>query len=212
MKIPKEVKQVIDRLEGSDYEAYIVGGCVRDTLLKKQPSDWDVATNAKPQETAKLFPNIFEVEEYGLVTVLTGSKEPSLKEVEIMPYRSESGYSDKRHPDNVEWVESIEEDLSRRDFTVNAMALKISKRSPKAEVIDLFNGREDLESRTIRAVGRPDERFLEDALRILRAVIDKGETVIIVKKFKDIPKGWQRKILAGLKKANEREMLDILTE
>lgn len=160
-----EIEQIISIIEKAGHEAYLVGGCVRDTLRGVKPLDWDIASNAKPEEVAKLFKNNFQVEEYGLVTILTGSDDPTLKEVEVMPYRSEQSYSDKRHPDKLEWVDSVEEDLSRRDFTVNAMAMDLS-----GEIIDLFEGQKDIEKKVIKAVGDPEARFREDALRLMRAV------------------------------------------
>jgi len=168
IEIPSQPKSVVEKLEEAGFEAHIVGGCVRDLLRGEKPRDWDIATNAKPAQTSKLFPKSFQDKNFGLVTVLTGSKDKSLKEIEIMPYRSESRYTDKRHPDKISWVKTIEEDLARRDFTVNALAL--SRAEGMAKIIDLFKGREDLENKIIRAVGNPDERFSEDALRMMRAV------------------------------------------
>ncbi len=168
MKIPKEVKFVVDELEKKNYEAYLVGGCVRDLLREVKPQDWDVATNAKPAEIEKIFPKCFADNKFGTVTVLTASKDPKLKEVEITPFRTEEKYTDKRHPDKVEWAKTIEEDLARRDFTINALAAGLE--GSELKIVDLFNGQKDLEKRIIRAVGNPEDRFSEDALRILRAV------------------------------------------
>jgi len=168
-RIPKEVKFVLEKLKKAGFEAYIVGGCVRDLLRKMEPEDWDVTTNAKPTEIGKLFLRSFVNNKFGTVTVLTGSKNPKLKEVEITPYRIDEKYSDKRHPDKVSWAKTIEEDLTRRDFTINAMALEVlDMRRPK--VIDPFGGQKDLEDKIIRAVGKAEDRFNEDALRMLRAV------------------------------------------
>ncbi len=168
MDIPKEVKFVIQELEKNGFEAYIVGGCVRDVLRGVEPLDWDVATNAKPEQISKIFPKSFIDNKFGTVTVLTESEEPKLKEIEITPYRIDEKYTDKRHPDKVEWAKTVEEDLARRDFTVNAMALRFAQGKPK--VIDLFKGQEDLKDKIIRAVGKAEDRFSEDALRLLRAV------------------------------------------
>jgi len=165
MEIPKEVKIIIKKLQKNNYEAYIVGGCVRDLLQGKEPEDWDVATNAKPAEIQKIFPKSFYENRFLTVTVQTGSKNPGLKEIEITTYRSETKYTDKRHPDEIKFAKTIEEDLSRRDFTINAMAM-----SDIAKIINPFNGQKDLGAKIIRAVGHPEERFSEDALRILRAV------------------------------------------
>jgi len=170
MKIPKQIISITAKLEKAGFEAYIVGGCVRDLLRGAKPNDWDIATNAKPEQSNKLFPKSFKDKNFGLVTVLTGSKDDTLKEIEIMPYRTESTYSDKRHPDQVFWVDTIEQDLARRDFTINAMAIRPQKLKNDYEVIDLFKGREDLERKIIKTVGDPKKRFSEDALRMMRAV------------------------------------------
>jgi len=164
MIIPKEVKLVISKLEKAKFQAYIVGGCVRDLLRKAEPNDWDVATNAKPEDIEKLFLKSYSDNKFGTVTVLTGSKNPKLKEIEITTFRIDEKYSDGRHPDSIKYAKTIEEDLTRRDFTVNAMAL-IGK-----DVIDPFKGEKDLKNKTIRAVGSPQDRFSEDALRMIRAV------------------------------------------
>ena len=155
MTIPSEVKSIIEKLQKANYEAYAVGGCVRDLLRGVKPKDWDVTTNAKPEEIQKIFPKSFYANKFGTVTV---------KEVEITTYRIDEKYSDKRHPDKIRFAKTIKEDLARRDFTVNAMALGLDKK-----VIDLFEGQEDLKKKIIRTVGNPEERFNEDALRVLRA-------------------------------------------
>jgi len=165
MTIPKEVKNIIGKLEKAGFEAYIVGGCVRDFLLEKEPQDWDVTTNAKPEEIQKVFPDSFYENNFLTVTARTGSKNEKLAEIEITTYRLEAKYSDKRHPDEVKYAEKLEDDLSRRDFTINAMAL-----SEKKKAVDLFDGQKDLKDKIIRTVGNPEERFGEDALRMLRAV------------------------------------------
>jgi tRNA nucleotidyltransferase (CCA-adding enzyme) len=168
MKIPKEIEFVITKLKKKGFEAYIVGGCVRDFLRGVEPQDWDVATNAKPEEIQKIFSKSFYENKFLTVTVQTDSKSPKLKEVEITTYRKEAKYTDKRHPDEIKFAKTIEEDLARRDFTVNAIALEIQ--NSKFKIIDPFEGRKDLESKIIRAVGKPEERFNEDALRMMRAV------------------------------------------
>lgn len=165
MEIPKEVKFVISQLKKKNYEAYIVGGCVRDLLRKVEPEDWDVATNAKPEEIGQIFLRSYADNKFGTVTVLTGSLNPKLKEIEITPFRIDEKYSDKRHPDSIRWAKTIEEDLARRDFTINAIAL-----SKEGKIIDPFGGQKDLKNKIIRAVGNPEERFSEDALRMIRAV------------------------------------------
>jgi len=166
--IPEEVKFVIDKLRTKNFETYIVGGCVRDILRGVEPQDWDVATKAKPEKIGKIFLHSFSDNKFGTVVVLTGSENEKLKEIEITPFRIDEKYSDKRHPDSIRFAKTIEEDIARRDFTVNAIAIKIQ--NSKFKIVDPFNGREDLEKKIIRAVGNPDERFSEDALRLLRAV------------------------------------------
>ncbi len=163
MTIPKEVKNIIDKLDKAGFEAYIVGGCVRDFLIGIEPQDWDVTTNAKPEEIQKVFPDSFYENNFLTVTARTGSTK--IPEVEITTYRLEAKYSDKRHPDEVRFAKTLEEDLSRRDFTINAMAMDLNKK-----IIDLFDGQKDLKNKIIRTVGDPEERFSEDALRMLRAV------------------------------------------
>ena len=123
MSIPKEVKNVISNLESAGYEAYIVGGCVRDFLHGVEPEDWDITTNAKPEEIQKVFPNSFYENKFLTVTVKTDSKNPKLAEIEVTTYRLEAKYSDKRHPDEVKYAKELKDDLARRDFTVNAMAI-----------------------------------------------------------------------------------------
>lgn len=165
MELPKEVQDIIKKLNGAGFQGYAVGGCVRDLLLSKEPQDWDITTNAKPEEIQKLFPEHVYENTFGTVAVKTGSEKPELILVEVTPYRIEGKYTDKRHPDEVKFADKLEDDLSRRDFTINAMAMDIN-----GKIVDLFNGQEDLKSKVIRTVGEPEERFGEDALRLLRAV------------------------------------------
>lgn len=165
MKIPEPVRAVMEKLNNADYKAYAVGGCVRDLLMGKTPGDWDVTTNAKPEEIQKIFPGSFYENTFGTVGVKTESEDPALKVVEITTYRIESKYSDKRHPDEVKFAKTLDEDLQRRDFTVNAMAM-----ASDGTIVDLFGGQGDIKKKTIRAVGEPGERFNEDALRMMRAV------------------------------------------
>lgn len=165
-KIPKEIGEVIKKLRENNFEAYLVGGCVRDLLLGEKPKDWDVTTNAKPEEIQKIFPESFYENQFGTVGVKTDSAEAALKVVEVTPYRLEAKYSDKRHPDKIEFAQSLADDIGRRDFTVNALAYDLEEE----KVIDLVEGEEDLKKKVIRAVGEPAERFQEDALRLLRAV------------------------------------------
>jgi len=165
--IPLAIKKIESVLTEAGFEAYMVGGCVRDLLLGKTPKDWDFTTNATPEQIQTLFPDSFCNNDYGTVGVKNETEtDPTLQVVEITPYRSESGYSDSRRPDNVTFGVTLEEDLARRDFTVNALAFSI-----KNEVmVDLFDGMRDLSAKRLKAVGNPDERFAEDALRMMRAV------------------------------------------
>lgn len=168
MNIPKEVQSIIKKLTQRGFEAYAVGGCVRDLLRNTKPKDWDITTNAKPEEIKKIFPKSFYENKFGTVTVLTKSQDKTLAEVEITTYRIDEKYSDKRHPDKIRFAKTLKEDLARRDFTVNALAL--SEVEGMAKIIDHFEGKKDLKKKIIRAVGNPEERFNEDALRMLRAI------------------------------------------
>jgi len=164
--IPLEVKQVADTLEGAGFEAYLVGGCVRDLIIGRTPKDWDLTTDARPDAIQALFPESFCNNDYGTVGVKTESENPILQVIEVTPYRSESEYSDARRPDSVTFGVSLAEDLARRDFTVNAIAY----RTAIAETVDKYRGIEDIKAKRLRAVGDPNERFAEDALRMMRAV------------------------------------------
>lgn len=166
-QIPKEISRITEALQQKGFDAYLVGGCVRDVLLSKKPKDWDITTNAKPEEIQKLFPETFYENEYGTVGVVNdNTDDETLKVVEVTPYRIEEAYSDKRRPDSVTFSKNLEDDLKRRDFTINAIA-----HNPETgEVIDPHGGQKDLEGKIIRAVGKPDERFNEDALRVMRAL------------------------------------------
>ncbi len=168
MNIPKEVKAIIEKLEKNKFKAHIVGGCARDFLRGVKPNDWDIATSAKPKEIQKLFPNSFYKNKFFTVTVQTKSKEKELKEIEITTYRLETKYTDKRHPEQIKFAKTIKQDLARRDFTVNAMALEV--KDSKYNIIDPFNGQKDLKNKIIKAAGNPEQRFSEDALRMMRAV------------------------------------------
>jgi len=168
MRLPKEVQLILSTLHKGGFEAYAVGGCVRDLILEKEPKDWDITTNATPEKIQALFPEHVYENTFGTVGVKTGAKDPSLALVEVTPYRIEGKYSDKRHPDNVKFAQKLEDDLSRRDFTINALAL--SETGGVTKVIDPFNGQGDLKNKIIRTVGEPELRFEEDALRVLRAI------------------------------------------
>jgi tRNA nucleotidyltransferase (CCA-adding enzyme) len=218
-RIPDYVFNIISKLETAGFEGFIVGGCVRDLLLEELrrasrsesdrsvgPKDWDIATNAKPEEILKIFPDSVYENQFGTVAVkIPNSKfqipnksqnpKSEIKKtkeenkyiiVEITTYRIESKYSDKRHPDEIRFAKSLEEDLSRRDFSINAIALKIKNQKSKIkitnqnlkvkeynkdyELVDPFNGQEDLKNKLIKAVGKADDRFNEDALRMMRAI------------------------------------------
>ena len=166
-EIPIEVANVADTLEGAGFEAYLVGGCVRDLLIGKRPKDWDITTNAHPTDIEGLFPETFINNDFGTVGVVNEETEDkTLKVVEVTPYRIESTYSDARRPDKVEFGVSLEEDLKRRDFTVNAIAYRLKDE----KIVDIFGGEEDIRKKRLRAVGKATERFAEDALRMMRAV------------------------------------------
>ncbi len=168
--IPEEVSKVVKKLRDNGFGAYIVGGSVRDLLQGEKPKDWDVTTNAKPEEITNLFPESFYENKFLTVTVKTEAPDPTLKEIEITTYRAEGKYTDKRHPDEVRFAPTLAEDLARRDFTVNAIALELPiTNSQLPKLIDPFGGQADLKKKIIRAVGDPKTRFSEDALRMLRA-------------------------------------------
>ncbi len=166
-QLPAEVSRITGALEEAGFEAYIVGGCLRDLLLKHTPKDWDVTTNATPEQIQALFENTFYTNEFGTVGVVQeDAKDDAVKVIEVTPYRTEGKYSDARRPDEVRWSTDIRDDLKRRDFTINAFAY----RQKTLDFIDDFGGTKDLKEGLLRAVGDPHERFAEDALRILRAV------------------------------------------
>lgn len=164
--IPPEVAYVAETLEKAGYEAYLVGGCVRDLLIKKTPNDWDITTNAQPEAITNLFEETFQNNDFGTVGVVQETDDERLKIIEVTPYRVESAYSDARRPDSVRFSDSLEEDVKRRDFTINAIAYSISHET----IIDQFDGQLDIRQKRVRAVGNPTERFNEDALRMMRAV------------------------------------------
>ena len=161
LEIPKNAEIILHILEKAGYEAYVVGGCVRDSILGRSPDDWDITTSAKPEQVKALFHRTVDTGlQHGTVTVLM-EKEG----YEVTTYRVDGEYEDGRHPKEVTFTASLEEDLKRRDFTINAMAY-----NPSSGLVDLFGGLEDIERKIIRCVGDPLERFTEDALRIMRAV------------------------------------------
>lgn len=163
MRIPNDVKVILNKLNKSGYEAYVVGGCVRDSLIGKKPKDWDICTNAKPDETMEVFKGFHIIPtglQHGTITVMLNGEG-----YEITTYRVDGDYSDGRHPDSVSFTSSLAEDLARRDFTFNAMAY-----SEDEGIVDLYGGVEDLKYKRLKCVGNPTERFNEDALRIMRAI------------------------------------------
>ena len=161
IELPKKVLFIINNLQLHGYEAFAVGGCVRDSILARRPQDWDITTSAKPEEIKKLFRRTIDTGiEHGTVTVLFGKDS-----FEVTTYRIDGAYEDSRHPKEVQFTNRLEEDLRRRDFTINAMAY-----NDQVRLLDVFGGMQDLNHHLIRCVGDPEERFSEDALRILRAV------------------------------------------
>lgn len=157
---PAYILQILNTLDGAGYDARLVGGCVRDRLLGRRPGDWDIASSAAPEAVLALFPRALPTGlRHGTVTVRVGSRQ-----AEVTAFRTEGGYTDRRHPDYVNFTHSLADDLARRDFTVNAMAM-----SADGAITDLFGGRADLRARLLRCVGDPAARFSEDALRMLRA-------------------------------------------
>ena len=183
MPIPEFVLDIITKLQAGGQSAYLVGGCVRDLLLGQEPKDWDITTDARPERMLELLPNAKYENIFG--TVLVPIRNEAGDVVEVTTYRSEQGYSDRRHPDQILFEDKLEKDLERRDFTVNAMALTnvgeikdidskyisaIKIGQDDYAIVDLFGGADDLKKKIIRAVGEPSERFKEDALRMLRAI------------------------------------------
>lgn len=171
--IPPEVTRVTSALKEAGFEAYLVGGCVRDLLLNRTPKDWDITTNAHPEQIQALFEDTYYNNDFGTVGVVSLPRQaneepidPTLKVVEVTPYRTDGTYSDSRRPDTVEFGVSLEEDLARRDFTVNAIAFDLDK----GHLVDPYKGQDDLSAKQLRAVGDANERFQEDALRMLRAI------------------------------------------
>ncbi len=165
IQVPADVERVVARLVAAGHEAFVVGGCVRDALRGVDPHDWDIATSATPEEIQKVFRHSLYLNRFGTVVVRQGDHE-----IEVTTYRIEADYADHRHPTSVAFTDSLHEDLSRRDFTMNAMAWRPGIDGKPGELVDPFGGQRDLEALVVRAVGEPRERFAEDALRMLRAV------------------------------------------
>jgi len=166
LSVPKEVTALANTLRAKGFEAYLVGGCVRDLLLDREPKDWDITTNARPEEIQALFKETFYENDFGTVGVVTESEDTRLKVIEITPYREEGKYTNARHPDEVHWAKTLDEDLKRRDFTINAIAYEPHEK----KLVDARGGQDDIRRKIITTVGEPGERFQEDALRMLRAI------------------------------------------
>ena len=161
MQVPQQVKQILETMTQAGFQAYAVGGCVRDAFLGREPEDWDITTDALPEQVKSLFRRTVDTGiRHGTVTVLLKDRS-----YEITTYRTDGDYSDGRHPDQVSFVTDLREELSRRDFTINAMAYE-----PETGLVDLFGGQEDIQNRVIRCVVNAQDRFTEDYLRILRTM------------------------------------------
>lgn len=173
INMPKDVKKILNRLKENGYEAYIVGGCVRDSILKRNPNDWDITTNAKPEEVMNLFDKVILTGiKHGTVTIVINKQS-----YEVTTYRTDGEYEDNRRPKEVKFVRELKEDLARRDFTINAMAY-----NEEEGLVDYFDGINDLNNKIIRTVGDPKKRFSEDALRMLRAIRFSSQLDFIIDK------------------------------
>lgn len=169
--LPDQVLKILQKFADSDYSIFLVGGVVRDLIMKREGKDWDLTTNATPEQILKLFPEGFYNNQFGTVGIpLNGSGQHNPDMVEVTTMRKEGVYEDLRHPSEVSWTNNIKEDLSRRDFTINAIALKFLGQKGKFEIVDPFSGQEDVKNKIIKAVGDPEKRFKEDALRLIRAI------------------------------------------
>jgi len=189
IQIPSEVTRVTNQLYAAGYEAYIVGGCVRDIIRGATPKDWDITTNALPEEMLNVFKHSHYDNDFGTVRVINDTDDERLRVIEITTYRTEDSYTDNRHPDEIQFSNSLSDDLKRRDFTINALALDLQNVSRDNTVIvtpetliDEHGGLVDLQKRRLRAVGVPQERFREDALRIIRAIRFAAELELDIEK------------------------------
>ncbi|MDR1001259.1 MAG: CCA tRNA nucleotidyltransferase [Clostridiales bacterium] len=173
INIPRDVRDILAKLELYGHEAYVVGGCVRDALQGKQPKDWDITSSAMPKEVKRYFARTFDTGiKHGTVTVVLDHAN-----YEVTTYRTDGVYSDMRHPDTVTFTRKLEDDLARRDFTINAMAY-----NPARGIVDPFGGQKDLAARLVSCVGNPRERFNEDALRMMRAARFAGQLNALIEK------------------------------
>jgi tRNA nucleotidyltransferase (CCA-adding enzyme) len=168
IKLPESVQEILKKFQDKNYEIYIVGGAVRDILMGKMAHDWDFTTNATPEQILEVIPGGLYNNLFG--TVFTDNPDDSNNPHEITTYRKEEGYEDYRHPSKISWGKTLEEDLSRRDFTINSLAIKLPINNIQFTIIDPFKGQEDIKNKLIRAVGDPNERFNEDALRMMRGI------------------------------------------
>lgn len=177
VELPKSVKEILEKFDKAGYEIYIVGGAVRDAIMGRITNDWDFTTNATPEEILEVVPGGLYNNQFG--TVFTDNPDDPERPHEITTFRKEEGYSDYRHPEKITWGKSLDEDLARRDFTINSMAIKLqtsnnnlqtNSKLSNFQIIDPYNGQKDIDAKLIRAVGNPDARFGEDALRMMRAV------------------------------------------
>lgn len=162
--VPEKALEIYAKIEEAGFEIYLVGGCVRNLIMGIPVKDWDMTTSAPPEEIVKLFEDAYYNNDFGTVGIPINESQI----IEVTTYRTEHGFSNKRHPDKVSWGKTVDEDLSRRDFTMNAIALKFN--GDKEEFVDPFDGRTDIKNRIIRTVGNPKERFKEDALRLMRGI------------------------------------------
>lgn len=201
-QIPLEVSRITETLAKAGYEAWIVGGCVRDVLLGRIPKDWDITTNASPEQIQGLFENTFYTNDFGTVGIVNeDAGDEAVKVVEATPYRTEGKYSDARRPDSVQFSQNIEDDLKRRDFTINALAYNPTT----GQLLDLYGGIKDTSAGVIRAVGEPEERFSEDALRIMRAVRISAELGFAIE---PLTKEAMRKCAGQLAKISKERIRD----
>ncbi|HXY02324.1 MAG TPA: CCA tRNA nucleotidyltransferase, partial [Terriglobales bacterium] len=166
MNAKQHAVEIVENLRESGHQAYLVGGCVRDLLLGREPADFDVATDATPEQVMRIFPETYAVGAQFGVVLVPGFGEDNSQLVEVATLRSDIGYSDGRHPDQVQFTKDPKEDVRRRDFTINGLLLD----PVTDQVLDFVGGREDIEAKVIRSIGNPEQRFAEDKLRMLRAV------------------------------------------
>jgi len=209
--IPREVRNISDELKKVGFEVYLIGGCVRDILLGIKPKDWDFTTNATPEDIIKIFPETFYENAYGTVGVVNKDvSDETIKVVEVTPYRLESEYSDNRRPDKVTFSKKLDDDLQRRDFTINAIALDLKDKGKEKNfyqgtIEDPYKGQVDLKNKILRTVGDPHERFQEDGLRILRAVRIASDISFEIDKKTEIALKKENSLLSKIAKERIRD-------